>query len=117
MNNYKRPMPAAWALAGALLITGCGGGSGSGDDSSAQGPSTTPNTPAVASDNETAARQPATIDRYSFANGCYTLQAQGNFLTADPQTGQYSVTTEASQATAFRMRPTRLGAYLMMSGY
>lgn len=117
MNNKKRPMRTAWVLAGALLITGCGGDSGGSDDANpAQRPSTPPGDSAVAPDQETF-REAPTLDRYSFANGCYTLESEGNYLSADPQTGQYSVTTDATQATPFRLRPTRLGAYLLMSGY
>lgn len=117
MNNKKRPMRTAWALAGVLLITGCGGDSGgSNDGNPAQGPSTPPEDSTVASDRDTF-REAPTLDRYSFANGCYTLEAEGNYLSADPQTGRYSATQDSAQATPFRLRPTRLGAYLMMSGY
>ncbi|EON92294.1 hypothetical protein MARLIPOL_11746 [Marinobacter lipolyticus SM19] len=116
MNYKKRPMRTAWALAGALLITGCGGSEDGNEGSPQQGPSTPPNDSVISSDTQTF-KEPAAIDRYSFANGCYTLEAEGHYLSADPQTGQYSTTRDAGQATAFRMRPTRLGAYLMMSGY
>ncbi|AZT82345.1 hypothetical protein EHN06_01630 [Marinobacter sp. NP-4(2019)] len=116
MNYKKRPMRTAWVLAGALLITGCGGADGGNDSSPQQGPSTPSNDPVVSSDTETFRKQDP-IDRYSFANGCYTLEAGGNYLSADPQSGQYATTRDAAQATAFRLRPTRLGAYLMMSGY
>ncbi|WP_228677613.1 amidohydrolase family protein [Marinobacter lipolyticus] len=109
-------MRTAWALAGALLITGCGGSEDGNEGSPQQGPSTPPNDSVISSDTQTF-KEPAAIDRYSFANGCYTLEAEGHYLSADPQTGQYSTTRDAGQATAFRMRPTRLGAYLMMSGY
>ncbi|WP_417530835.1 hypothetical protein [Marinobacter lipolyticus] len=109
-------MRTAWALAGALLITGCGGSEDGNEGSPQQGPSTPPNDSVISSDTQTF-KEPVAIDRYSFANGCYTLEAEGHYLSADPQSGQYSTTREAGQATAFRMRPTRLGAYLMMSGY
>jgi len=116
MNYKKRPMRTAWALAGALLITGCGGSEDGNEGSPQQGPSTPPNDSVISSDTQTF-KEPVAIDRYSFANGCYTLEAEGHYLSADQQSGQYSTTRDAGQATAFRMRPTRLGAYLMMSGY
>ncbi|MDX1599826.1 MAG: hypothetical protein R3295_14280, partial [Marinobacter sp.] len=116
MNYKKRPMRTAWVLAGALLITGCGGSEDGNESSPQQRPSTPPNDPVISSDTQTF-KEPVAIDRYSFANGCYTLEADGNYLSADPQSGQYSTTRDAGQATAFRMRPTRLGAYLIMSGY
>ncbi len=116
MHNNKWPAGKAWALAGALLISGCGGSDDSPTASSGQESATPPEESAVAPDNDTF-KQATTLDRYDFANGCYTLEADGRYLRADAQSGQYSVTRDTAQATAFRLRPTRLGAYLLMSDY
>lgn len=116
MYNNQWPNRTALALAGALLISGCGGSDDSPAASSDQEPSAAPENSAVAPGNDTF-KQAATLDRYAFANGCYTLEAEGHYLLADPQSGQYSVTSDSAQATSFRLRPTRLGAYLLMSDY
>lgn len=116
MNHNKRAMRTAWAFAGALLVTGCGDSDSSNDNSPQQLP-TKPSDNSTASPDKDPFKEQNAIDRYSFANGCYTLQAEGRYLSANPQSGQYSITGDVEQAAAFRMRPTRLGAYLMMSGY
>ncbi|GAA0847174.1 hypothetical protein GCM10009113_23090 [Marinobacter szutsaonensis] len=116
MHNNKWPATLVWALAGTLLISGCGGSDDSPAASSGQEPAAAPENSAVAPDTDTFAKT-ATIDRYNVANGCYTLEAGGHYLLADPQSGRYSVTPDSDQATGFRLRPTRLGAYLLMSDY
>ena len=58
---------------------------------------------------------PTPLNRYGFANGCYTLQSQGNFLQADNDAQRYQTTRDASEATAFYMKPTALGSYLLLS--
>ena len=60
---------------------------------------------------------PTPLNRYGFANGCYTLQSQGNFLQADNDAQRYQTTRNASEATAFYMKPTALGSYLLLSDY
>ncbi|SFM46500.1 membrane dipeptidase [Marinobacter pelagius] len=116
MHNNKWPAALVWALAGTLLISGCGGSDDSPAANSGQEPATAPENSAVAPDTDTFTKT-ATIDRYNVANGCYTLEAGGHYLLADPQSGRYSITPDSDQATSFRLRPTRLGAYLLMSDY
>ncbi|WP_372986271.1 hypothetical protein [Marinobacter sp.] len=116
MHNKKWPAAMAWTLAGALLISGCGGSDDGPTANSGPESGTAPENSAVAPDTDTFAKT-ATIDRYSVANGCYTLEAEGRYLRADPQSSQYSVTPDSALATSFRLRPTRLGTYLLMSDF
>ncbi|KPQ29166.1 MAG: Zn-dependent dipeptidase [Marinobacter excellens HL-55] len=54
--------------------------------------------------------------RFALANGCYNLQSHGRYLSQGA--GQtYGVTTDSAQAARFYLRPTELGAYLLMSDY
>ncbi|MDP9142705.1 MAG: hypothetical protein M3O62_18195 [Pseudomonadota bacterium] len=54
---------------------------------------------------------------YSFANGCYALRSDAGYVTADSGAHDYMVTDNAAEATAFYMKPTALGSYLLLSAY
>lgn len=114
---------ACFALAGLVLaLSGCGGGDGGSDavadqsDAVAQQPDEK-NPPQAGAGSQPEARAYAWKDtRYQFANGCYSLQADGLYVS-EIADGQYSVTPDAGKAARFTMRPTELGSYLMMSGF
>ncbi|MCG8392338.1 MAG: dipeptidase [Pseudomonadales bacterium] len=110
--------PLALILAGALLA-GCGGGGGgstaaSNSEQPRQPDSEEPPTNAPDPGPEPA---PEPLNRYQFANGCYTLQSQGQYLQAQPNAARYGLTGDADQATAFYLKPTDLGRYLLLSDY
>jgi microsomal dipeptidase-like Zn-dependent dipeptidase len=96
-------------LLSASLLSACGGGSGS--VSSGDTLSNDPN-PSLDLSPESGAEA---LNRYQFANGCYTFQSQQQFLVADGD--GYGLTNNANQATAFYMKPTDLGRYLLLSDY
>jgi hypothetical protein len=96
-------------LLSASLLSACGSGSGgvsSGD--------TLNNDPNPSLDLSPESRAEA-LNRYQFANGCYTFQSQKQFLVADGDV--YGLTNNANQATAFYKKPTDLGRYLLLSDY
>ncbi|MCH8498829.1 MAG: membrane dipeptidase [Marinobacter sp.] len=57
------------------------------------------------------------LNRYSFANGCYRLGTGEQWVRANPGSNSYDLTASAAQAAAFYLRPTELGAYLLMSDF
>ncbi|MGB1557786.1 MAG: hypothetical protein ACPHCJ_08365 [Oceanococcaceae bacterium] len=52
---------------------------------------------------------------YSFANACYTLSTPAGYVQADAS--NLGLVSNPSAATAFYFKPTRLGAYLLLSAY
>ncbi|MDO9451609.1 MAG: hypothetical protein Q7J29_01985 [Stagnimonas sp.] len=54
---------------------------------------------------------------HSVANGCYTLQSASGFIAADEGRSDYGLTQDAKQATAFYLKPSALGSYLLLSAY
>lgn len=58
---------------------------------------------------------PEALNRYQFANGCYTLQNQNQYLSSNGSS--YGLVDTVNQATSFYMKPTDLGRYLLLSDY
>lgn len=60
------------------------------------------------------------LDIYNVANGCFVLQAgsptSGSYLRQNG-VGYSADASTPQEATAFYFKPTRLGAYLLLSGY
>ncbi len=110
------PVLPCTLLLAATLVTGCGGGGGSASPSTTPEQSRQPDTdtPAPAPGP---APEPQPLNRYQFANGCYTLHSQGRFLQADASNRRYTLTTREAEATAFTLKPTDLGSYLLVSDY
>lgn len=94
---------------GAALLGGCGGDGSAGSDGSE----------IIVSEEVSLEQESAgvaeEINRYQFANGCYTLQNQQKFIAVDGD--GYSLTDDGSLASAFYMKPVALGRYLLLSGY
>jgi hypothetical protein len=108
-NRLRLLLLLSASLLSASLLSACGGGSGgisSGD--------TLNNDPNPSLDLSPESRAEA-LNRYQFANGCYTFQSQKQFLVADGDV--YGLTNNANRATAFYMKPTDLGRYLLLSDY
>ncbi len=100
------------------LLAACGGGGSSNAPTVASDSPATPETPREPETPDPTPEpepEPEPLNRYQFANGCYTLQSQQQFL-ATSEDG-YRLTNDAGQATAFYMKPTDLGRYLLLSDY
>ncbi|WP_228263771.1 amidohydrolase family protein [Marinobacter shengliensis] len=114
----QRLLVSAVCASSILLLSACGGG---GDSS----PTATPNNEQRPGSGNSAPDLPPgkttkpyayENTRFAFANGCYSLQADGRFISES--SGQaYGVTADPAQAARFYLRPTELGAYLLMSDY
>lgn len=105
-------------LLSASLLGACGGGGSSNAPTVASDSPATPETPREPETPDPTPEpepEPEPLNRYQFANGCYTLQSQQQFL-ATSEDG-YSLTNDAGQATAFYMKPSDLGRYLLLSDY
>ncbi len=61
--------------------------------------------------------QPSRQTIHSLANGCYQLQTDSGFIKADSANKDYGLTDDPAQATAFFMKPSALGSYLLLSAY
>lgn len=115
--SMNRTLPLVAVTAVATFLSACGGGGSSAtatQDTSTpataqQQPVPLPPTPSKPPE------QPQPLNRYSFANGCFTLSSEGRYLQAG--TDGYQLTTSAGEATAFYMKPTALGRYLLVSNY
>ncbi|TVP61789.1 MAG: hypothetical protein EA349_00115, partial [Halomonadaceae bacterium] len=107
-------------LAMTLVLSGCPvESSSSSSPSSVTDVSQTPEDPAdEAPDNgPPPSQEPEPLNRFQFANGCYQIQSGEQFIAANADDRSYHLTDEQSEAAAFTMRPTKLGSYLLMSGY
>mgnify|MGYP003114226184 CR=1 FL=1 len=119
ISARQRLLVSAVCASSLILLSACGGDGG--DSPSAvtpnneQRPNPGNNVPPSppGQDTKTYAYENT---RFAFANGCYSLQADGLYVS-DVSGGQYGTTAEASKAVRFTMRPTELGSYLMMSGF
>ena len=112
-------LPCSLLLAVSLLA-GCGGGSGGSSASTAGEQPRQPDTENPAPTPEPGpepAPEPQPLNRFQFANGCYTLNSDGRFLQANSSSSAYGLTADASQATTFTLKPTDLGRYLLVSDY
>jgi len=112
-------LPCSLLLATSLLA-GCGGGSGGASTNAAAEQPRQPDTENPAPTPEPGpepAPEPQPLNRFQFANGCYTLNSDGRFLQADTTNSVYTLTRDAAQATAFTLKPTDLGRYLLVSDY
>ena len=101
-------------LLSASLLAACGGGGSSSAPAVANDSPTTPETPREPETPDPTPEpepEPEPLNRYQFANGCYTLQSQQQFL-ATSEDG-YGLTNDAGNATAFYMKPTDLGLSLI----
>ena len=115
ISARQRLLVSAVCASSLFLLSACGGDESSSDaaQNSEQRPS--PGNPATPPGKTT---KPYAYEntRFAFANGCYNLQADGRFISES--SGQaYGVTSDARQAARFYLRPTELGAYLLMSDY
>lgn len=115
ISARQRLLVSAVCASSLFLLSACGGDESSSDaaQNSEQRPS--PGNPATPPGKTT---KPYAYEntRFAFANGCYKLQADGRFISES--SGQaYGVTSDARQAARFYLRPTELGAYLLMSDY
>lgn len=117
--SMKQTLPLAVFTAFATLLSACGGDSSStapapepsGPSTSSQPPAAPPPTP------NTPPQAPQSRDRYSFANGCYTLSSEGLFLQNTAGEAGFQLTDNVSEASAFYMKPTALGSYLLVADY
>ncbi len=83
----------------ASLLAACGGGGSSSAPAVANDSPTTPETPREPETPDPTPEpepEPEPLNRYQFANGCYTLQSQQQFLATSDGYGL----TDAGQATA-----------------
>jgi len=113
--SYRLPLAL---LLSASLLGACGGGGSSSAPAVAGDAPTTPETPREPETPDPTPEpepQPEPLNRYQFANGCYTLQSQQQFLVSND--GDYGLSNDASNATPFYMKPTDLGRYLLLSDY
>ncbi|MEQ3722686.1 hypothetical protein [Alcanivorax sp.] len=111
-------LPLALLLSASLLAACGGGGGGSSAPAVANDSPTIPETPRepeIPDPTPEPEPEPEPLNRYQFANGCYTLQSQEHFLSSNDD--GYSLTEDAGNATAFTMKPTDLGRYLLLSSY
>ncbi|WP_244178271.1 membrane dipeptidase [Marinobacter shengliensis] len=117
ISARQRLLVSAVCASSILLLSACGGGDESASDiaqNSEQRPS--PGNPTPPSPDRTTKPYAYENTRFAFANGCYNLQADGRFISES--SGQaYGVTSDPSRAARFYLRPTELGAYLLMSDY
>ena len=103
MNTLRQIRGRSLCTAALFVLTACGG-------------STSPETtsaPVTPPDNGPVTPQQQTI--YSVAGGCYAIQSprSGKYLRKDAD-GSYQLSAgRAEQATAFRLRATALGRYLL----
>ena len=103
MNTLRQIRGRSLCTAALFVLTACGG-------------STSPETtsaPVTPPDNGPVTPQQQTI--YSVASGCYAIQSprSGKYLRKDAD-GSYQLSAgNAEQATAFRLRATALGRYLL----
>ena len=115
-NSKGTPMPktltAMLMVVCMLVLPACkdDGSSGSSDKTQSPAP-TLPSQPSKPGTPQILA------NRYSPANGCYTLATSNGFVAASPHNERYGATGEANGATPFYLRPTALGSYLLMSGF
>ncbi|GGC57102.1 membrane dipeptidase [Marinobacter halophilus] len=118
VTSVRQRLLASLVCAGSLLVlSGCGGDS---NDSSPQQHAEQRPAPANPGQSSPPGQSPGTYayanTRFALANGCYNLQADGRYISQGA--GQsYGVTTDSAQAARFYLRPTELGAYLLMSDY
>ena len=94
INNKAMVLGLAVAMFG---VTGCFDKSSSRQGAGSESPRTTDNS------------------RYEFANSCYLLRAGEQYLSQEGAT--YGTSPNKVEATAFYFKPTRLGAYLLLSDY
>ena len=112
-------LPRSLLLA-ASLLAGCGGGSSSSSTAAEQPRQPGTDNPAPTPEpgpDPLPEPEPQPLNRYQFANGCYTLNSDGRFLQANTANSDYGLTTDPAQATAFTLKPTDLGRYLLVSDY
>ncbi|WP_323751187.1 hypothetical protein [Marinobacter sp.] len=115
-ENFRQRKLACLAFASfALTLSGCGGDERSaGAGGSSDSPIDEQVAPEVDEPRDVVYQWQNT--RYQFANGCYSLESDGVYVS-DVDGGQYGVTTNPAEAASFTMRPTKLGSYLLMSDY
>ncbi|WP_201773469.1 hypothetical protein [Marinobacter similis] len=104
-TSMPRTLVASLIAVCMLALAACKGDSGS--DSRDQSQSPAPNKPPQSSKPDTPNAE-ALANRYSPANGCYTLAAANRYVTANEQNERYDATVETDQATPFYLRPTAL---------
>ena len=112
-TQLARVLSVAVAAYFFLFLSGCGEGS------SADSPDAAPTTTgpgSVQPDTQPPPLKAEEISRYSFANGCYALKTDNGYISL-PQNGTYGVTADERLAASFYLRPTELGAYLLLSHY
>lgn len=114
--QLTRALSAAVAAYSILLFSGCYGG-GDGSSTGSPDPINADTIPDSGQpDTQPPPQQGEEITRYSFANGCYALKSEKGYISA-PEDGIYGVTGDESLAASFYLRPTELGAYLLLSHY
>lgn len=115
----RRLLVSAVFTSSLLLLSACGGDGGDSSPAVNQNSEQPPgagNSAPPAPPGQTTNAYAYENTRFAFANGCYSLQADGLYVS-EPTGGQYGVTANASDAARFTMRPTELGSYLMMSDF
>lgn len=117
ISARQRLLVSAVCASSLFLLSACGGDDSSSDaaQNSEQRPSPGNSAPPSPPGRTT---KPYAYEntRFAFANGCYSLRADGRFISES--SGQaYGVTSDPGQAARFYLRPTELGAYLLMSDY
>ena len=115
ISARQRLLVSAVCASSLFLLSACGGGDSSSDAAQNGEQRPSPGNPATPPGKTT---KPYAYEntRFAFANGCYSLQADGRFISES--SGQaYGVTSDPGQAARFYLRPTELGAYLLMSDY